>query len=88
MGLTQWRVIEVLRERRVLQFLSVYAVSGFVALEVVDQFVGRAILPDLAYVLVLIILPRGYSRHPDRCLVPWREGTAGAARRRELGGGS
>ena len=61
-----------------LQFLSVYAVSGFVALEVVDQFVGRAILPDLAYVLVLIFYLAGI---PATLIVAWLHGEKGQQER-------
>ena len=72
------RLLEVLRERRVLPFISAYAVSGFVALEAVDQFVGRAILPELAYGIVLIFYLAGI---PATLIIAWFHGEKGQQER-------
>ena len=73
-GAPEQRTIHVLRERRLLQFLGAYAVSGFVALEAVDQFVGRGILPELAYSLVLIFYLAGF---PATLVFSWFHGEKG-----------
>ena len=69
------RILAALRERRVVQFLVAYAVSGFVALEAVDQFVERDILPEFAWGLVLIFYLTGF---PATLVFSWFHGEKGA----------
>ena len=68
------RVLAVLRERRLLQFLGAYAITGFVALEGVDQLVDHAILPELAYTLTLVFYLAGV---PATLIFAWFHGQKG-----------
>ncbi len=47
-------LLNEIRERRLLPFLGAYLVTGFVALEGVDQLISYAILPSVAYQIVLV----------------------------------
>ena len=47
-------LIQEARERRLLPFLGAYLVTGFVALEGVDQLISYDILPEIAYPIALV----------------------------------
>jgi serine/threonine-protein kinase len=63
-----------LRERRVFPWLGAYIAAGFFALEGVDQLVGQAIVPDLAYKIVLIFYLAGI---PGTAIIAWFHGAKG-----------
>lgn len=47
-------LIKEVRERRLLAYIGAYLVSGFVALEGVDQLISYEILPQVAYPIALV----------------------------------
>jgi serine/threonine-protein kinase len=63
-----------IRERRVLQWLGGYIAAGFLALEGVDQLVGYAILPELAYHITLVFYLAGM---PAAFILAWFHGQRG-----------
>ncbi len=68
-----------IRERRVLQWLGGYIAAGFLALEGVDQLVGYAILPELAYHITLVFYLAGM---PAAFILAWFHGQRGTQKPR------
>lgn len=66
-----------LNRRRFVQYLTVYAASGWIVLEVVDQLAGNGVIPQLTYRLALTILLAGL---PAVAIVAWYHGAAGDQR--------
>jgi TolB-like protein len=48
-------LIKEVRERRLIPFMGAYLVTGFVALEGVDQLISHEILPAVAYPIALVL---------------------------------
>ncbi len=63
-----------IKERRLLPFMGAYMVSGFVALEGVDQLISNGLLPDIAYRIALVIYLFGI---PGSLSVAWFHGAKG-----------
>lgn len=63
-----------LQRRRFVQFLTVYAASGWVVLEAVDQLAGNGVIPLLTYRLALTLLLAGL---PAVAIVSWYHGAKG-----------
>lgn len=63
-----------LRERRIFEILVGYAATGWIALQVVDQLVDRAIFPDVAYTVALIWYVGGFFAS---AIVGWYHGEKG-----------
>jgi len=63
-----------MRERRLLPFMGAYLVTGFVALEGVDQLVSYEILPVLAYKIALVFYLFGI---PGSLTIAWYHGAKG-----------
>jgi TolB-like protein len=70
-----------LKERRLPQFVAAYAATGWVALQIVDQLVDRAMLPDQAYPTVLAIVIIGA---PAAIILSWFHGAPGGQKFRPL----
>ncbi|MGB5527763.1 MAG: hypothetical protein WBN79_12940, partial [Gemmatimonadota bacterium] len=62
------------KERRLLPFMGAYMVSGFVALEGVDQLISNGLLPAIAYRLALVIYLFGI---PGSLSIAWFHGAKG-----------
>jgi len=69
--------IAELRERRLVQILFSYIGAGWVLLEVIDQLVGRSIIPEIAYQVAFIWFLAGI---PAALLIGWHHGERGAQR--------
>lgn len=67
-------MIKALRERRVAQFLVTYAAAGWLLLQLVDQVVDRAVLPEVVYRVVLTLVICGV---PGALIVTWFHGAKG-----------
>ena len=63
-----------IKERRLLPFMGAYLVTGFVALEGVDQLVSYEILPVIAYRIALIFYLFGI---PGSLTIAWFHGAKG-----------
>lgn len=63
-----------LRQRRLFQIVVSYIAAGWVALNVVDQFVDRGLLPEILYFILLIWYLTGV---PAALLVGWNHGEKG-----------
>jgi TolB-like protein len=63
-----------IKERRLLPFMGAYLVTGFVALEGVDQLVSYEILPIIAYRIALIFYVFGI---PGSLTIAWFHGAKG-----------
>jgi serine/threonine-protein kinase len=63
-----------IKERRLLPLMGTYLVTGFVALEGVDQLVGNEILPAIAYRIALVIYLFGV---PGSLSIAWFHGAKG-----------
>ncbi|MDP2959505.1 MAG: hypothetical protein Q8N53_24005 [Longimicrobiales bacterium] len=48
------RLIQNLRNRRILQIMAAYAAVGWVVLTVVDQLVNQSVLPEVVYLVALV----------------------------------
>src|SRR3970040_235591 len=48
------RLIQNLRDRRILQIMAAYAAVAWVVLTVVDQLVDRSVLPEVVYLVALV----------------------------------
>ena len=70
-----------LKERRLPQFVAAYAATGWVALQIVDQLVDRAMLPDQAYPTVLAIVIIGA---PAAIILSWFHGAPGGQKFRPV----
>lgn len=66
--------LKQLRQRRIVQIVVGYAAAGFVALEAVDQFVERGILPEFAYPVVFIWYLIGFAAS---AIIGWFHGERG-----------
>lgn len=63
-----------LRERRLAQFLITYCAGGWIVLEAIAQVVDRAVLPEVAYRVVLTLFLCGI---PGALIVSWYHGARG-----------
>jgi serine/threonine-protein kinase len=63
-----------IKERRLLQLMGAYMVSGFVALEGVDQLISNGLLPDIAYRIALVFYLFGV---PGSLSIAWFHGAKG-----------
>ena len=63
-----------IKERRLLPLMGAYMVSGFVALEGVDQLISNDILPTIAYRIALVIYLFGA---PGSLTIAWFHGAKG-----------
>ena len=54
-------IFQQLKQRRIVQIVASYVVSGWVVMEVVGALVERGILPELAYRLVLVLFLGGLA---------------------------
>ncbi len=63
-----------IKERRLLPFMGAYLVTGFVALEGVDQLVSYEILPVIAYRIALVFYLFGI---PGSLTIAWFHGAKG-----------
>lgn len=63
-----------IKERRLLPLMGTYLVTGFVALEGVDQLVGNEILPAIAYRIALVFYLFGV---PGSLSMAWFHGAKG-----------
>jgi TolB-like protein len=50
-----------LKNRRLVQIVVSFAAAGWIAMEVVSQFVERGILPDVVYLLALVVYAGGLA---------------------------
>ncbi len=62
------------RERRMIPIVVSYAAAAWIAIEVVDQFVDRGILPDLVYVILLVWFVGGLAA---ASIIGWNHGEKG-----------
>ena len=67
-------IISELRERRIVQIVLSYLAAGWVFLEVINQFVERDVLPDVAYFVALVWFLVGI---PAALLIGWNHGEKG-----------
>lgn len=67
-------IFSELKERRLLPFMGAYLVTGFVALEGVDQLVSYEILPVIAYKIALVFYVFGI---PGSLTIAWFHGAKG-----------
>ena len=63
-----------IKERRLLPLMGAYLVTGFVALEGVDQLVSYEILPVIAYKIALVFYVFGI---PGSLTIAWFHGAKG-----------
>lgn len=63
-----------IRERRIFRYFISYLATGWIALEVVDQFVGRDVLPAIAYPITLLWYIGGI---PACLIIGWFHGEKG-----------
>jgi TolB-like protein len=68
------RLLDEIRERRLLPLMGAYMVSGFVALEGVDQLVSYEMLPPIAYRIALVLYLFGA---PGSLTFAWFHGAKG-----------
>ena len=71
------KFITELKERRFAQFLTAYAAGGWIILEVVDQLVGNAVLPEGLYPIALTLFLSGL---PAVAVASWFHGAPGHQR--------
>jgi TolB-like protein len=64
-----------LKERRIFQMVVAYLAVGWVALSVVDQFVDRNLLPEIFYLLGLVVYLGGI---PAALILGWYHGEKGS----------
>ncbi len=67
-------LLEELKKRRITQWLLSYLAAGWVALAVVDQLADRAVIPELAYRLALLVYAAGI---PVALILGWYHGEKG-----------
>lgn len=67
-------VFRELKQRRIVQIVASYLVSGWVALEVVGAFVERGVLPDIAYSMGLVLYVGGIG---VAAILGWYHGEKG-----------
>lgn len=71
------RLLDEIRERRLLPLMGAYLVSGFVALEGVDQLVSYEILTPVWYRIALVVYLYGV---PGSLTIAWFHGAKGQQR--------
>ncbi len=68
------RLLSEIKERRLFPFMGAYPVTGFVALEGMDQVVSYDFVPAVAYPLTLVLYLFGI---PSSLIVAWFHGAPG-----------
>lgn len=63
-----------LRRRHVPQVMVAYAAGGWITLQIIDQLVGRYLLPEVAYQLALVFV---FSGLPAAFVIAWYHGGRG-----------
>jgi TolB-like protein len=71
------RLCAEFRCRRICPFLGIFIASGFLVLEGVDQLIGHAMLPDIAYPIALVFYVFGI---PGTVIAAWFHGERGPQR--------
>ncbi|MEN8143909.1 MAG: hypothetical protein ABFS14_03065 [Gemmatimonadota bacterium] len=81
--MSRLKFVSELKERRFAGFLTAYLAGGWVAIEVIDQFIDRDILPTYIYPAALTLLLAGL---PGVVIVTWYHGAKDRQRttRREV----
>lgn len=68
------KIIRELKERRFVQYLTVYAAAAYAVLEAVDQLAGNEVLPGYLYPIALTLVVVAL---PGVAVVSWYHGAAG-----------
>ncbi len=68
------RLLKEIKERRLIPFAAAYLVTGFVALEAVDQLISYGMLPEVAYPVTLVLYLFGI---PASFIFAWFHGAPG-----------
>lgn len=68
------RLFKEIKERRLVQYAAAYLVTGFVALEAVDQLISYGMLPEVAYPVTLVLYLFGI---PSSFVFAWFHGAPG-----------
>ncbi len=68
------RLLSEIKERRLLPLMGAYLVTGFIALEGIDQMISYELLPAIAYPLVLVLYLFGI---PSSLVFAWFHGAPG-----------
>jgi TolB-like protein len=68
------RLLSEIKERRLVQYAAAYLVTGFVALEGVDQLISYEMVPEVAYPLTLVLYLFGI---PSSFVFAWFHGAPG-----------
>ena len=63
-----------IKDRRIIQIISVYAAIGWVFLQIVDQVVDRSIFPEIVYKVALTLV---LSLSPGVLIIAWFHGAKG-----------
>jgi TolB-like protein len=71
------RLCAEFRCRRICPFLGIFIASGFLVLEGVDQLIGHAMLPNIAYPIALVFYAFGI---PGTVIAAWFHGERGPQR--------
>ncbi|HET9441087.1 MAG TPA: hypothetical protein VFO52_13000 [Longimicrobiales bacterium] len=69
--------VSQLREKRIVQIVVSYIAGGWVLLQVIDQLIERGLVPEVAYVALLIWFGAGI---PAALLIGWHHGEKGNQR--------
>lgn len=69
------------RDRRMFRIVAGYAAAGWVVLQVTDQLTNQAVVPDVAYTLMLIWYVAGF---PAAMILGWYHGEKGQQRATKL----
>ena len=68
------RLLSEIKERRLLPLMGAYLVTGFIALEGIDQMISYELLPAIAYPLILVLYLFGI---PSSLVFAWFHGAPG-----------
>jgi TolB-like protein len=68
------RLLTELKERRLIQYAAAYLVTGFVALEAVDQLISNGLAPEVVYPVTLVLYLFGI---PSSLVFAWFHGAPG-----------
>jgi eukaryotic-like serine/threonine-protein kinase len=68
------KLLRSVRERRVIPIVVSYAAAAWIVLEAVDQLVDRGVLPDLAYLVLLVWFLGGLAA---AAIIGWNHGEKG-----------
>jgi TolB-like protein len=68
------RLLTEIKERRLIQYAAAYLVTGFIALEAVDQLISYEMVPEIAYPVVLVLYLFGI---PSSFVFAWFHGAPG-----------